>query len=110
MVIEILLYSLAFKDDKSADKFCKHWTTDVVHGRFVYQGKEFIVPELPEGHRFIADIAPNHAETSSLGIVLVVDQAPPSQLDGSNLLVFRVNSVNLKYTAVEPGPAGQAAP
>lgn len=54
--IEILLYSLSFVDNKTAEKFCHHWTTDVVHGRFVYQGQEFVVPELPQGHQFVADI------------------------------------------------------
>jgi len=59
LVIEMLLYSLAFKDSKSADLFCYHWTKDVVHGRFLYQGKEFVVPELPQGHQFVADIEQN---------------------------------------------------
>lgn len=67
--LEILLYRLSFKDNKSAEKFCQHWQTDVVHGRFVYQGQEFTVPEIPPTHQFVADIS----ESDTPGFPVRVD-------------------------------------
>lgn len=66
LTIEILLYSMAFRTNKAADQFCLHWTTDVVHGRFVYQDQEFIVPELPTTHCFVADISENFEKETKL--------------------------------------------
>lgn len=64
LTVEILLYSMIFVNNQAADKFCLHWTKDVVHGMFVYQGVEFRVPDLPDTHCFVADIAENpDAET-----------------------------------------------